>query len=310
MQGLLRFAIEGSDPNGPDTDDAGGVVMTEDRRRWLEDALQGLSVNIVEELGKALRVLDPERVLCTEEEPEEMENALEVIIDYVDSIDTARDFHKIGGYRILLPCLASPHTSLRRLTGELIATLMQNNPYCQAMALQEAVLPALLKAIEEDADAGARSKALHALSCLVRSHSGARAALAAEAEGFSTLLRVIQSGDEKLRIKASFLLKNLCDEEPTFRDTFVNMGFVEQLVSMVQAEAYVASHEFVLSALSTLVDGHRAALAECRRPEFRLQQLLESRCQQLRDDDACKETVEYCQQLLSMVFSDEASEDR
>ena len=157
------------------------------------------------------------------------------------------DFHKIGGYRILLPCLASPHTSLRRLTGELIATLMQNNPYCQAMALQEAVLPALLKAIEEDADAGARSKALHALSCnrrrkrnsicfflgggerdvflrrrrrnagLVRSHSGARAALAAEAEGFSTLLRVIQSGDEKLRIKASFLLKNLCDEEPTFR---------------------------------------------------------------------------------------------
>ena len=66
------------------------------------------------------------------------------------------------------------------------------------------------------------------------------------------------------------------------------MGFVEQLVSMVQAEAYVASHEFVLSALSTLVDGHRAALAECRRPEFRLQQLLESRCQQLRDDDACK----------------------
>ena len=75
------------------------------------------------------------------------------------------DFHKIGGYRILLPCLASPHTSLRRLTGELIATLMQNNPYCQAMALQEAVLPALLKAIEEDADAGARSKALHALSC-------------------------------------------------------------------------------------------------------------------------------------------------
>ncbi len=90
MQGLLRFAIEGSDPNGPDTDDAGGVVMTEDRRRWLEDALQGLSVNIVEELGKALRVLDPERVLCTEEEPEEMENALEVIIDYVDSIDTAR----------------------------------------------------------------------------------------------------------------------------------------------------------------------------------------------------------------------------
>lgn len=88
LQGLLRFALEGGAIG--DAEATEGISgLTEERRRWLEEALKGLSVDIVEELTKSLRILDPERVLSSEEEPEEMEEALERIIDFVDSIDTA-----------------------------------------------------------------------------------------------------------------------------------------------------------------------------------------------------------------------------
>ena len=41
------------------------------------------------------------------------------------------DFHKIGGFFILIPCLNSPHDGVRWRTCQLIGTLTQNNPYCQ-----------------------------------------------------------------------------------------------------------------------------------------------------------------------------------
>ena len=48
-----------------------------------------MSVDVVEELSKALRTLNPERILSPEEDAEEMEEALDGIIDFVDSMDTA-----------------------------------------------------------------------------------------------------------------------------------------------------------------------------------------------------------------------------
>lgn len=85
MQALLRFAIEGTA-----SEDATTVTqMPEDRRRWLEEALRGLSVDVVAEISKSLNVLNPQRVESPEEDPQEMEDALEIIMDFVDSIDTA-----------------------------------------------------------------------------------------------------------------------------------------------------------------------------------------------------------------------------
>lgn len=85
MQGLLRFAIEGTSAEDRTT----ATSMTEERRRWLEEALRGLSVDVVAEISKALNILNPDRVESAEEDPQEMEEALESITDFVDSIDTA-----------------------------------------------------------------------------------------------------------------------------------------------------------------------------------------------------------------------------
>lgn len=81
---------------------------------------------------------------------------------------TSIDFHKIGGFYILGPCLNSPHSGLRWRCGELIATLTQNNPYCQIAVLSENILPILLKVVEDDGSEKTRVKALYATSCEFR----------------------------------------------------------------------------------------------------------------------------------------------
>ena len=87
MQGLLRFAIEGTSSEDPTT--ATPSTMSEERRRWLEEALRGLSVDVVAELAKSIDNLSAERVESHEEDPQSMEEALDVIHDFADSIDTA-----------------------------------------------------------------------------------------------------------------------------------------------------------------------------------------------------------------------------
>lgn len=85
LQGLLKFALQGTKNEDPTT----MTPMSEERKQWLEEALKGMSVNIVDELTSALRTLNPERLQNLEEDPKAMEEALEIITDYVDSIDTA-----------------------------------------------------------------------------------------------------------------------------------------------------------------------------------------------------------------------------
>jgi len=48
MQALLRFAIQGTASEDPTTATA---PMSEERRLWLEEALRGLSVDVVQEVS-------------------------------------------------------------------------------------------------------------------------------------------------------------------------------------------------------------------------------------------------------------------
>lgn len=71
---------------------------------------------------------------------------------------------------------------------------------------------------------------------------------------------------------------------PFFTGTLCNMGFVEQLVALLQRE-HDSTHEHLLSALLALTDGHPTAIQECRRPEFLLRELLENRVEMISGKD-------------------------
>ena len=67
----------------------------------------------------------------------------------------------------MLPILlSSEHAGLRWRTADLIATLTQNNLYCQSAVLEMKLLPRLIKLLDNASEnAQVRVKALYALSC-------------------------------------------------------------------------------------------------------------------------------------------------
>lgn len=124
-----------------------------------------MSVNVIEELQKAIKVLSNVVDLRSDDDTSEQENALERIADLVDNIDIANDFYKIGGFSIFGPCLNSSHSSIRWRTAEVIAELAQNNPFCQERCLETGLFPILLNMIDTDPSDTVRIKALYAVSC-------------------------------------------------------------------------------------------------------------------------------------------------
>ena len=113
----------------------------------MKQTLSSLSCNIIEELQKSIKVLSNVIDLRPDDDTSQHESALEKIADFVDNIDIANDFYKIGGFSIFGPCLNSPHSSIRWRAADVIAELAQNNPFCQERFLETGLFPILLNMI-------------------------------------------------------------------------------------------------------------------------------------------------------------------
>ena len=81
------------------------------------------------------------------------------------SIDLLSDFHKIGGFTIFQESLESEEGEIRWSCLELIASLAQNNPYCQTAILQHGLMQTILKMLDTDSNPTVKVKALYAVSC-------------------------------------------------------------------------------------------------------------------------------------------------
>ncbi|KIZ03162.1 hypothetical protein MNEG_4796 [Monoraphidium neglectum] len=97
----------------------------------------------------------------------EKEALLDELVEIVESIDQARDLHKVGGLETLLSLMRCPHPSLRWRAAEVAATCMAGNPPVQRWFMDGGAAPALM-AMAGDGDAACRTKALLALSAMVR----------------------------------------------------------------------------------------------------------------------------------------------
>jgi len=312
LQDLLRFSIEATTTghNASHSDNAAHNhgPMDEERKAFLEESLKSMTVDVINVLLKAICVLKTAGNLELEDDPTESEEALQEIATYVDSMDIANDFHKIGGFCIFRPCLNSAHGSLRWRAADIIAELTQNNPYCQERVLEADLLPVLLSLVNVDPVQQVQVKALYALSCLIRENDHALEEFG-RLQGYSVLLRAMQSHVEKLKIKAAFLLTYICNRQSAVKDELFRMGFVEQLVGLVN-EGCQPALEHILSALQALVTDHAPSLNECRQPHLELHSILRNLLQQNQGKEDRQEEHEYTKNLLSIVFSGETEEER
>ncbi|XP_046980231.1 hsp70-binding protein 1 isoform X1 [Schistocerca americana] len=302
LQDLLRFSVEAA---GGQMTQNNAVAIDEERRKFLEAALKSLTFDVIEELLKAINILKNAGTLELEDDPSACEAALDTITQHVDNMDTANDFHKIGGFCIFHPCLDSAHSSLRWRAAEIIAELTQNNPYCQQRILEANLLQPLLNLIDNDPASQVRVKALYAISCLVRENKNALQEFIKHA-GYSVLLRAMQSNVEKLQVKSAFLLSSLCSSTE-IKDELCKMGFIEQLIGLVGPEGSPAV-EHLLSAVVALVSDHELSQQECRRPELHLRDKLFQIMQNVSGKEEFREIREYAQYLLRLVFSGDEEE--
>ncbi|XP_041831390.1 hsp70-binding protein 1 [Melanotaenia boesemani] len=317
LQGVLQLAVEaGSAAEGP----APFEPMSDERRTWLREALSDIckgQLDEVEQIKQCLVVLSKEEIgekdgngeeERDEDDDDERESAFEMLSELCENLDNARDMMILGGLELCVSkYLCHVQSGLRWRAAQLIASCAQNMPQVQDHLLSIGTLPKLLQLTDSDPHPTVRVKALYAVSCLVREQeAGLQAFLALD--GFSVLMRGMQSENEKLRTKSAFLLLNLLTSHPEHKETLVSMGMVQQLVSVLRAP-HSPFHEHVLGALCCLVEDFPQGLKDCRNPSLGLEELLKQRAKDLQGKDESQEELDFCERLRVMCFHGQQSDD-
>ncbi|KAM3921405.1 hsp70-binding protein 1 [Leptodactylus fuscus] len=299
LQGLLNMAIEAGTESGSTHQTE---PISEERRQWLQEAMNSAfsgQADEVQQMKDCLKELS--RETSDEDGDERKENALELLADLCENMDNASDFCKLGGMDLMLNrYLSSPEAELRWRAADLIGICSQNVPFVQEMSLSFGALSKLLKLLDLDSSETVRVKALFAISCLVREQEAGLAEFV-KLDGFSVLMRAMQTDILKLKIKSAFLLQNLLISHPEHKSTLCSMGMIQQLVYLLRTE-HSPFHEHVLSALCSLVTDFPQGIVECRAPELAFEELLKERCQMVQKKEEYQEELDYCERLLKICF--------
>lgn len=253
-----------------------------------------MTVDVVEILVKAIRQLVSEK--STEEEQLE---AIESILDQVDSIDTSNDFCKIGGIQAIQPCLSSPYPQVRSNTAKLIGELAQQNPFSQKHLLDANVLPKLVELLD---DLRTASSAIHAMSCMVRNFEPGLTAFI-DIGGLECMLGCLQHTDEKsIFVRALFLLTSISAEFPPVRDELIKLKAVEQIVSTIRpSDEYDVALETTLSILCLFTENEQA-IVKCKEANSNLSQTLDDVIRLGQTNDGCLEAVDYAKTLKERIY--------
>lgn len=292
LQGLLKFAMEATkDEDAPN--ESSLAQMDEERRRFLEEALKSLTMDVVQELEKAMKIL-----LDKDSDDDTKAESIEVVIDFVQDIDTANDFYKVGGFVIIKPGLESTSAEVRAGTLRLIGDLAQHNPFCQKHLLELAILPKLIELLTDVPTVAAA--AMQAISSMVRHYEPGLTAFI-DVGGLECILGCLQTDNEKLRIKSSFLMSNLCAELEPVRDEFIKLNAVERLMAAVKpSKDFDPKLENALSTLNVLTECQEGVKRCC---DASLKHKLETIVKLNAGKEECQEQLEYAQTLLKRCFS-------
>jgi len=311
LEGLLKFCMQVT--ASEDAPAAAVQEMDPDRRRWLEEAIAGMTVDVVKQLAEAIKILggpaafDPE---ASEDDLEEIEMAFEAVDDWCGNLDMANNFHKIDGFHVLKKVLnESPHAMARACAANAAAEMAQNNPYCQENFVSDGFLPVLLNLMEKDGQELVKLKSLYAISSIVRDYpAGTKAFL--DLSGADSLLRTLQStSNPRLRAKACFFVAVVASEDDQAKAVFCQMGFARQLVAMLQFEEWDLSlHEQAARGLHTLLVANPAVqrdLVDSAELSFRT--LVDKKISELESKGEAQDERDFFLAIKNMCFDQGSS---
>ena len=294
MKGLLKFCLEATKAeDAPDISDPEKILhdMEPEQKKWLEEALSSMSVDIVQQLTNGIRILN------SEAGDEEKEEVLDLLEDWLGSIDMAINFHKIGGFSCLRKCLQSSSPGVRAGACHLMAEISQNNAYCQEKFVNEGFIQLLLQQLDSDSDSQCQVKALYAISCIARDSPETLTKLG-DSDGWSVVLRAVQRDNVKLVTKGCFFITASVVASSLAARQMLDMGMVTQLAGLL-AQEFSPHHEQVLAALRALMNSFQEAKEQAK--EAGLERLLLQRREELRGQEEFEESVEHCEKILQLL---------
>jgi len=199
MESLLRWGIEHSTPG-----DSAAVSERKDLDPAIIDYILGKPD--AQLMKEALEV-----ALDVSKDEDKRIAAMDELEMLVESIDNANDLQKLRMWEPLHGLVGLPATTdgLRLQTLWVLGTALQNNPAAQLAYLSLDPIPTILACLSPSSNsAGTRSKAMYALSGLLK-HNAAAVKKFTELQGWNILRNSLEDSDITLRRKTAFLLNTL-----------------------------------------------------------------------------------------------------
>nr|XP_043609807.1 hsp70 nucleotide exchange factor fes1-like [Erigeron canadensis]XP_043609808.1 hsp70 nucleotide exchange factor fes1-like [Erigeron canadensis] len=229
--GLLKWSIANSDGTGNPRN------LSEEDRKWFMEAMQAQTIDVVKRMKEITLVMQtPDNIL--EEQgvtSTDLEDMLEELQDHVESIDMANDLNSIGGLAPLLKYLSNSHANIRAKASEVVSTIVQNNPKSQQLVMDANGMEPLLTNFTSDEDLIVRTKALGAISSLIR-HNKPGVAAFRLANGYAGLKDALSSESVRFQRKALNLIQYLIEENPSDCNIVSELGFPRILTHLTTSE--------------------------------------------------------------------------
>ena len=279
---LLQCAIEAGSIS---TNARGKHSINESDRKWLNEAVKNISsayTNLVDRLKECLQILqafESDNSITIDD----LEDTFEEIAGLCEDVDLACDFHKIGGFNVLVKFLHHVEPRLQFASADVLAVISQNNEYCQNNLLKDdSILQTLLEktlVLSNEQECNVAVKCMSAVSCLIRQNKiGFEKFLSSN--GSIYLLKGIQSKTIKLQLKSMFLLSSLSKESSDMHIALNSNDFVSALLKVLNVDNNFDLVEYALDILVTV---------SCHSAEFR---------------NKCKEKAKEFKKALDSLLSD------
>ncbi|KAG6416407.1 hypothetical protein SASPL_123837 [Salvia splendens] len=174
------------------------------------EAMQGQTIDVIKRMKEITLVMKtPEQVLESQGvTPQDVEDMLDELQEHVESIDNANDLHSIGGLAPLLDYLRNSHPNIRAKAADVVSTVVQNNHRSQQLVMEANGMEPLLTNFTSDPDVTVRTKALGAISSLIR-HNKSGIADFRLANGYAALRDAVGSESVRFQRKALNLIHYL-----------------------------------------------------------------------------------------------------
>jgi len=229
--GLLKWSIAHSDGTSPTRN------LSEEDRKWFMEAMQAQTIDVVKRMKEITLVMQtPEQVLKDQGvTPADIEDMLDELQEHVESIDMANDLHSIGGLVPLLGYLKSSHANIRAKAADVVTTIVQNNPRSQQLVMEANGFEPLISNFSSDPDVTVRTKALGAISSLIRHNKPGITAFRL-ANGYAALKDALASENVRFQRKALNLIHYLLHENNSDCNIVNELGFPRMLMHLASSE--------------------------------------------------------------------------